>query len=83
MAQTYTFALPSGVPVETLLERVKATAKEKNIVFVGDAASGSFKGLAQGSYRVDGPSIVVTVDKKPGFVPWGMVESALKDLFTK
>ena len=82
MAQTYTFPIPAGVTIDALLERVKATAKSKNIAFVGDVASGSFKGVAQGTYKVDAGNIVVSVDKKPGFVPWGMVESALKDLFS-
>jgi hypothetical protein len=81
MAQTYTFAVPAGVTADALLDKVRAAARAKNIAFAGDAASGSFKGVAQGSYKVEGQSVVVTVEKKPGFVPWGMVESALRDLF--
>jgi hypothetical protein len=83
MPQTYTFPLPPGSKPEALLARAKEQGKGKGIVLVGDVTKGSFKGTADGSYVMSDGSITITVDKKPGFVPWAIVEGALRDLFAK
>jgi hypothetical protein len=82
MAKTFTFALPAGKAPEALLSRARAAGKSAGVDFSGDATSGTFKGLAEGSYRVAGSSIEITVDKKPMIAPWSMVESKLKELFS-
>jgi hypothetical protein len=83
MAQTYTFDLPAGKPADALVERARQAGKGKGITLVGDGRSGSFTGTATGSYTVDAGKITITVDKKPTFVPWGMIENALRDVFSK
>jgi hypothetical protein len=82
MAQTYTFPIPAGAKAEDLISKAKEAGRPKGIALVGDGQRGSFKGTADGSYEVVGENLVITVDKKPGFVPWGMIETALKGLFT-
>jgi hypothetical protein len=81
MAQTYTFPIPAGAKAADLISKAKDAGRGKGIVLHGDDARGSFKGTAQGSYEVRGSDLVVTVDKKPGFVPWGVIEKALQGLF--
>ncbi len=81
MAQTYVIALPAGIAPEALLERAKREGRSKGIALVGDVHQGTFKGTADGSYAFENGSITVTVDRKPGFVPWGVVEKSLKGLF--
>jgi hypothetical protein len=81
MAQTYTFAIPDGTSPEALLDKAKTEGRSKGIAFSGDTTRGQFKGPAEGTYAVDGRTLVITVEKKPGFVPWGMIEKALKGLF--
>jgi hypothetical protein len=82
MAQTYTFPIPAGASAADMISKAKEAGRGKGIVIVGDASSGSFKGTAQGSYEVKGQDLVITVDKKPGFVPWGVIEKALAGLFS-
>jgi hypothetical protein len=82
MPKTFTFPLPAGKAPEALLSRARAAGKSVGVVFAGDSAGGTFKGVAEGSYRVSGSSIEVTVDKKPMIAPWSMIESKLKELFS-
>ncbi len=81
MAQTYTFPIPANRSATELLEKAKAAGKSKRIAFTGDEKAGRFQGVAEGTYTVDGGQLTIVVDKKPAFVPWMMIESALKDLF--
>ncbi len=82
MATTYTFAIPEGRTADELLERARTEGRSRGIAFSGDATAGQFRGTAEGTYRVEGGRISVVVEKKPAFVPWGVVENALKRLFT-
>ena len=81
MAQTYTFPVPAGKTTDELLAKAKDLGRGKGIALVGDSKAGSFKGTAEGTYSVAGGAITIEVTKKPGFVPWMMIESALKDVF--
>jgi hypothetical protein len=81
MAQTYTFPIPAGAKAEELVAKAREAGRGKGIALVGDGKKGTFKGTADGSYEVVGGDLVITVDRKPGFVPWGVIESALKGLF--
>ena len=81
MAQTYTIPIPDGIDTEKLLEKARTEGRAKGVAFSGDATKGQFKGPADGSYVVEGKNLVVTVDKKPGFVPWGIIEKLLRGLF--
>lgn len=82
MAQTYTFPIPSGTTADELLAKARTAGRTRGIAFSGDAEKGQFKGPAEGTYSVEGGKITISVEKKPAFVPWGMIESALKGLFT-
>lgn len=81
MAQTYTFPIPSGATASSLLAKVREAGRSKRLAFSGDDAAGRFTGPAEGSYAVEGDTVRIVVEKKPMIVPWGMIESALKDLF--
>ena len=81
MPQTYSFPLPAGRTAKDLLAKAKEAGRGKGIVLVGDEKGGSFKGAAEGSYAVAKDAITITVEKKPGFVPWMAIESALKSVF--
>ena len=81
MAQTYTFPIPAGAKAEDLIAKAKDASRSKGIVLHGDGSRGAFKGTAEGSYEVKGSDLVITVEKKPGFVPWGVIEKALAGLF--
>ena len=82
MAQTYRFPIPSGKSAAELLEKAKAAGKARKIAFSGDDKAGRFQGVAEGSYAVEAGTLTIVVDKKPAFVPWMMIETALKDLFS-
>lgn len=68
---------------EDILGRARSAAQGAGITITGDEASGRFRGTAEGSYTVDVESRVVRVEvtNKPSFVPWTMVEGALKRVF--
>ena len=78
---TYEFELGDGTDVASMLERAREHAKGVGIALAGDAESGRFQGTAEGTYVVDGSSLKVEVTDKPGFVPWPMIESALRKVF--
>jgi hypothetical protein len=82
MAKTFTFPLPPGKSVENLLSRARAAGKSAGVEFAGDSAAGTFKGVADGSYKVAGGKVEITVDRKPMIAPWSMIESKLKELFS-
>jgi hypothetical protein len=81
MPQTDTFAVPAGKTADELLAKAKDLGRGKGIALVGDSKAGTFKGTAEGTYAVEDGAITIEVTKKPGFVPWMMIESALKDVF--
>lgn len=77
------FSFPIAGDPETLLERARAAAAQAGVTLAGDAAAGTFEGSGvEGSYAVDGGTIVVTVERKPFIAPWGMVERTLRDFFS-
>ena len=82
MPQTYSFPIPAGKTADELLAKAKEAGRAKRIALVGDGTSGTFKGAAEGTYAVANGAIAVTVDKKPGIVPWMMIETALRELFS-
>ena len=81
-ARSFEFSVAEGRTAEEVLAQAKAQARGAGIAMVGDAASGSFQGVASGTYTVEGRRLKIQVTKKPGLVPWGMVESTLRKLFS-
>lgn len=79
--KTFEVEVPEGESAEALLKRAQDAARAAGIALVGDARGGSFRGTAEGSYVVSGRLIRVTVTRKPGFVPWGVIEGSLRKVF--
>jgi hypothetical protein len=80
--RTFEFAVAEGKTPEDLLAQARHQARGAGIALTGDATHGSFRGTAAGTYTVVGRTLKVEVTEKPGFVPWGLVEGALKRLFS-
>jgi len=85
MARNFEFTL--GWNPSEKLARIKAAAAKNMVYFQGDLKRGTFSGgislfgfdmTINGSYRVEGEKIVVTVSKKPSTMSWDQVESKLK-----
>ena len=81
--KTFEIAVDEGVDAAAILTRAQEAARGAGIVIAGDNGNGTFRGTAEGSYTVDVDArmIRVEVTNKPGFVPWSMVESALRKVF--
>ena len=82
-AKTFEISVEEGIEAADIMDRVRETARGAGIVISGDDSTGQFKGTAEGTYRVDVDSRIIRVDvtSKPAFVPWSMVESALRKVF--
>ena len=81
-SRSFEFDVAEGRTAAQILEQARVQAKGAGIAMQGDATSGSFRGTATGTYSVDGRRLKVEVTSKPGLVPWKMVESALRRLFS-
>ena len=81
MAKSFTVNF-TGDP-ETLVQRAEVAARQNGAQFTGDANAGQFSGSGvQGRYQVSGNTITITIDQKPFFAPWSLVESQIKGFFT-
>lgn len=83
MAQTYSFPIPADRTASELLAQAKEAGRPRGVVFQGDGLAGRFQGPAEGTYTVVDRVLTIVVEKKPAFVPWKMIENALKDLFSR
>jgi hypothetical protein len=71
-----------GDPNEKL-QQVKRAAARRGITFQGDNVEGRFSsttlvGRLAGYYRISGGKITVTVNDKPVFISWQMIEGQLR-----
>jgi hypothetical protein len=80
--RTFEFEVAEGASGAALMEQARSRARQAGIAISGDESGGSFKGTATGSYVIDGRTVRVQVDSKPAFVPWAMIESGLRRMFT-
>ncbi|MBM4201169.1 MAG: hypothetical protein FJ189_07770 [Gammaproteobacteria bacterium] len=65
-----------------VVEKARRTANSNGFDFSGNETAGQFAGKGlQGSYRIDGTQISITIDKKPLILPWGVIESSIKSFF--
>lgn len=82
-SKTFEITVEEGSSAADILARAREAARGAGITISGDDAGGRFKGTAEGSYKVDEAERRVTVEvtSKPSFVPWGMVEGALRKVF--
>jgi hypothetical protein len=78
------FSIPlNGRDPSTLLEKAKAEAASHSFTFSGDDHSGNFAGKGvSGAYAVSQSDVVVSIDKKPFFLPMSVIESAVNELFS-
>jgi uncharacterized protein (DUF697 family) len=65
-----------------VVERAKEAARKHGAEFVGDRFAGRFNGNGvEGHYAIRGDIATVTIDKKPDFAPWPLVESGIRGFF--
>jgi len=77
-----TFTVNTNKDPQTLVEEAKQVAEENKATFSGDTNSGSFSGRGvEGSYKIEGSTVQVTVTDKPTLAPWSKVESKIKEFF--
>lgn len=77
MTQTYEYTLVGG-PARKL-ERIKAAAAAKGVIFSGDLNGGQFSGRGlTGTYRVNGTTITVAIITKPLIASWAYIDSQLR-----
>lgn len=81
-SRSFEFSVAEGRSPEDVLTRARQQARGAGIALVGDGSAGSFDGTACGTYSVVGRVLRVEVTRKPGLVPWGLVESTLRKLFS-
>jgi len=68
---------------DALVTKAQQAAGIYNATLTGDANSGTFVGNGvEGDYEIKGQILTVTITRKPAFVPWSLVESIVKGLFT-
>jgi uncharacterized protein (DUF697 family) len=71
----------SGDP-EAVVAKAKAAAERYGATFSGDHVAGRFSGNGiEGEYRFTETVVVLTIENKPDFVPWVMVETAFRSFF--
>ena len=77
-----TFSVTTTEDPSTLVARAKKAARENGADFRGDERSGSFSGSGiEGTYRIQGGTVEITITKKPWHIPWFVVESQVKGFF--
>src|SRR5690349_4174341 len=71
----------SGDP-NAVVTKARATAERHGAKFSGDHVAGTFAGNGiEGNYRFTDTLVIVTVEKKPDFAPWPLVETAIRGFF--
>ena len=67
---------------ETVVEKARGAARKYGAEFTGDRFAGRFSGNSiEGHYRIEGKTAHVTIERKPDFAPWPMVENAIRGFF--
>jgi hypothetical protein len=64
---------------DELLDKVCMLAQDR-VVVSGNCRRGSFSGMFDGSYRVDGDLVSIEIRNKPLFVSWSLVRKGLEFL---
>ena len=86
MAHSFTITLTDEI--SSVLGRVRSEITGNGGRFEGNTEYGSFDGqsvlgLIKGEYRsIDGNEIEITITHKPFIVPYGTIESEIKQYFT-
>ena len=70
-----------GDPDE-IIAKAKTAARDHGVDLTGDGQTGHFSGLGiEGSYLIFEDTLAIEISKKPFILPWGMVESTLRNYF--
>ena len=68
---------------QAVVDKAREAAERHGAVFAGDRFAGTFSGNGiEGHYRFGEQAVTVTIENKPEFAPWPMVESAIRGFFT-
>ena len=77
-----TFKLEIRTTADEMLKRAKDEAGKSGATVTGDTSSGKFSGSGvEGTYKVVGDSVEITIEKKPFIVPMSLVESKVRKFF--
>ena len=79
--RVYGVPVPPDVEPSEALAEAQDKAKGVGITISGNTESGTFSGVASGTYEVHGNTLRFAVDKKPMIVSWGMIEKGLTKVF--
>jgi len=72
-SKTFTFELPYSAA--SCIALAKEQAEQHRIQFNGDERAGACSGHGfSGQYTIVDRTITVTIDKKPMFIPWSLIE---------
>lgn len=79
----HTFEIPFTGDAESIIRKAKQTIENAEGSLTGDATGGAFLvpakiGDVEGSFTVEQQNLIVTIDKKPFFAPYSMIEDALR-----
>ena len=76
------FTAKLSTSVEEFFAKAQKAAKKHNATLAGDECSGEFHHKkVEGTYRVVGSSVHVTITEKPWYAPWPIVESEVRKFF--
>lgn len=65
-----------------VVSNIKTAAKKNGIHFIGNTDAGHFSGKGiQGKYAIHEQTLLVTIEKKPIFLSWPMIEAKLREFF--
>lgn len=71
----------SGDP-KAVVEKAKGVAGKYGATFTGDDKGGTFSGNGiSGNFKFGDNVVIVTIESKPDFAPWPMVETAIRGFF--
>jgi uncharacterized protein (DUF697 family) len=77
-----TLEIDLAADAEIVVEKARGAAKKYGAEFTGDRFAGRFSGNSiEGHYRIEGRKAHVTIERKPDFAPWPMVEKAIRGFF--
>ncbi|GAB6048211.1 hypothetical protein JCM19379_20400 [Methyloparacoccus murrellii] len=67
---------------DEVIARARLAARDNGVRFEGDGQTGRFSGHGiEGSYLILEDTLSVKISKKPFIMPWGIIESTLRNYF--
>lgn len=78
------FEVPFSGDVQNVIDGAKSAVEKAGGKLGGDVKTGTFtvpKPAIEGSYKITGTAMSITISKKPMIVPCGVIESFIKEKF--